>query len=131
MVFTSAIAVRSPGQRSARWVSTPVGVIDAAITGLEAGGNVKVKRLGFQYMTGDGAVGAFLPSGPRRLVILPPWVICLAAGVVLVAPTFRRREPAGHCRTCGYDLRGSRERCPECGTTFDDGNSLASVAAGS
>lgn len=49
----------------------------------------------------------------------PSWMLALLAGVM---PGFwivrRRRTPIaeGLCRSCGYDLRATPERCPECGT---------------
>ena len=50
------------------------------------------------------------------------WLLACATGLL---PSFRavllfvrrRRRPDGHCRACGYDLRATPQRCPECGAT--------------
>jgi hypothetical protein len=67
-----------------------------------------------------GHVGA---NGNRTwyfIVRLPYWFVA-SAGALIPAVALRRRlrtsrrRRRGLCVHCGYDLRGSSDRCPECG----------------
>src|SRR6476660_2193830 len=59
-----------------------------------------------------------------RRVGIPWWFLMLVCGALpalwltrraRIARTHRRRM-AGLCSRCGYDLRATPDRCPECGT---------------
>jgi hypothetical protein len=49
----------------------------------------------------------------------PYWAVSLVLAPLPIAWVIRlraaRRPPPGCCRGCGYDLRASPDRCPECG----------------
>ncbi|HZL38593.1 MAG TPA: zinc ribbon domain-containing protein [Tepidisphaeraceae bacterium] len=60
----------------------------------------------------------------RNIVAVPYWFLAALSSVepvywVLTRMRARKREMAnrdGFCSACGYDLRATPERCPECGT---------------
>jgi hypothetical protein len=62
----------------------------------------------------------FHGSSPGR-VMAPYWAVLILA-MMPMAPWIwqwrqrRRRVIVGFCRSCGYDLRATPGRCPECGT---------------
>jgi hypothetical protein len=70
--------------------------------------------------------GAFQVGGQIRkihLLSIPFWsVVAVSAGLptAWAVTRFRSKEPnqgqRACCSTCGYDLRATPERCPECGT---------------
>jgi hypothetical protein len=58
-------------------------------------------------------------SGSTREIFFacPGWACILATAVVTAIWTTRKRLPSlGACAICGYDLRATPLRCPECGT---------------
>jgi hypothetical protein len=67
---------------------------------------------GSEYYNGSGA------SSDLRYFALPYWcpVLMLTLFASPMLTRFRRRNRPGLCPTCGYDLRATPTRCPECGT---------------
>ncbi len=67
-----------------------------------------------------GMPPAYRPVGSYRVTTVVLWPIPVVLTVipllVLWLARRRRRPLPDHCRQCGYDLYGSRESCPECGT---------------
>jgi hypothetical protein len=77
----------------------------------------------FPRWLGFGAATVSRPALNHFALWLPLWAIVLATGAwpayffVKLNCAYRRRcrEISGRCVTCGYDLRASGDRCPECG----------------
>ena len=80
---------------------------------------VEVNDFGFGF-------GRYLNNVPpvsleiTERVSFPWWCVAVVTAVLPAAGLrhrLRRQRPPGLCRHCGYDLRGTPDRCPECGTS--------------
>ncbi|MEA2735244.1 MAG: hypothetical protein QOE14_1695 [Humisphaera sp.] len=60
-------------------------------------------------------------------VVVPHWVLvlttlpgaCLSLGRMRRSILAKVRRNYGHCPACGYDLRATPDRCPECGAVSE------------
>lgn len=87
-----------------------------------------------RFAWGEGS----LPTGntwnpvPSTFVEISDWFIaaCLAVPALVWAIRYRSRpQSSGLCHQCGYDLRASTDRCPECGTSISASDSVAAIDA--
>ncbi len=69
---------------------------------------------------GFGSAVNQAPLSPVRAIWFPHWFLALLFAILpglrlrSILRT-RRRHRAGLCPHCGYDLRATPDRCPECG----------------
>jgi hypothetical protein len=105
----------SPQDRWGYWIDAPLSVAVVDYDILARGGST---RFGFGFPNeNDGRLNASF----NQALMFPDWFVALLFAILPAIWLYRwrrsRRRFAAHlCQTCGYDLRATPERCPECGT---------------
>jgi hypothetical protein len=120
LVFFSSSVPFDPGKQwSLQPVRAPLEEVQPLYEGLfEQGTTLRASLIGFQL--GHGTIDVFKDPPAFTAVTVPHWFVVLMTAVPTVlwmrgGVRRWRWGRHGRCRDCGYDLRSSPERCPECG----------------
>ena len=75
---------------------------------------------GIIHFARDRVKSPSLSGAGYTLLVVPLWLPAAASGCFAIAAgalvfRTRRRTRTGRCAACGYDLRATPARCPECG----------------
>jgi len=88
--------------------------------GIEIAPTTTISNYSFTFNSGGKDVTMLMPLRYWELAI-PYWMLAILAAVIpilrlpaIIKRRIRRRK--GRCIVCGYDLRATPDRCPECGT---------------
>lgn len=80
----------------------------------------------------DGLIVYWSFAGSEVFALALPhkWIVAGLIAISAMTILFGRHRPGvnragSFCRHCGYDLRASRDRCPECGTFIETGTKAA------
>lgn len=72
------------------------------------------------WITGYLSLCHQLANGSQEILLqVPGWFLLVSADCILAWGVSRQVPPRPKkvCANCGYDLRATPDRCPECGTT--------------
>ena len=114
--------------RGPNWASSPARQSRIDLRGQPLGW----AGVGVVTLTGADSDATYL----RTDVVIPHWLLALATallpGRLLIRYgryRYRKSFRPGVCRSCGYDIRATPDRCPECGTAVAGTGSSAQLRA--
>jgi predicted RNA-binding Zn-ribbon protein involved in translation (DUF1610 family) len=118
------LSARDP---AVRWESQPGG-----LPGWERGFGLSPGELRWSFARFAWIRMGRAPRRPWMFFVFPAWFAGVTFAVVPAVAVRRwRRERRGNapglCPSCGYDLRATPERCPECGTVVAAATSPACI----